>query len=462
MDDKMPMGEDLALGREEQEKDREESRALARHYPALPVAVSLPMTPSELKGALADALLKAKMLEDAIRERLIAGVDYGLIHRKYKKRQDDKWASDCGRKAETVMRNAEGQLICCPDCGAKHAIWKGGAEKVCGFMMCTPVYTLDRDTADMLRACGRTRTLPIMCRLQRPDGTIAADGKGSATFPKEQDGDWDKSDAADNKTIKMAKKRALIDAVLGFGMSSVFTQDIETVADYGEESGERTPAQPRKAAPPQSAAPAGDDPGDSPAPPTPGDVVKGNVTKLQDPAKCKGTRYAKLDTTGDIFWTFSMKDPLAARLALGMDIEAVVAADEKHPDLAAVSSSEFPKGSGKWYYYCHARSREYLEQKAESPEGGEAQPALPPESPRAPAAPPSSPSPAKLRVSIGGAYAEAVERGADQAKISEQEWTIFGKPGYRKSADPEPLGRFLEFLKGAPSAADRPADEPPF
>ena len=191
-----------------------------------------PMTPVQFKAALDGEIAKFRMLEDAIREMLIPGQDFGLIHKKYKPPKSDTYRN-CSR-TNNVERDAEGRLVGCPECGAKHSLWKGGAEKVVQFRHCTADFTYDKDAMALWASTGAKGVLAMVCTIvDRTTGVKVSEGRGSAVLGNNQ------NDA--NKTVKMCEKSALIDAVLGFGLSSVFTQDIEAASDYGQKGATEAP-----------------------------------------------------------------------------------------------------------------------------------------------------------------------------------------------------------------------------
>lgn len=116
-----------------------------------------------------------------------------------------------------------------PGCGKKPALFKAGAEKLalaCGF---SPSFKV---TQTMMP--NEHREYQVECVLtHRPSGSFVANGYGSCTtmegkyryrYGKEHNNPADYY----NTCLKMAKKRAYVDAVLtATGASDIFTQDIE-------------------------------------------------------------------------------------------------------------------------------------------------------------------------------------------------------------------------------------------
>lgn len=103
------------------------------------------------------------------------------------------------------------------DRSPKETLLKPGAEKVCNLFNTTPRWTKDADTWEML---GDPKgTVCFLCHIiDNATGAIIGQGMGAATVGDRQ------RDA--NKTIKIAKKCALVDAALStFSLSERFTQD---------------------------------------------------------------------------------------------------------------------------------------------------------------------------------------------------------------------------------------------
>ena len=189
------------------------------------------MTNDQLRCALEETRERYEIRNAFLREWMKAGVDYGMIHRKYKEHPSDTKWSECPNAGLLLMVGPDGDLCACPVCGAQHTLWKSGAEKILQFNGCSARYA--HDTATQLVANGlrpkydnTTDAICFICYAEhRASGRILSEGRGAAQLRQHQD--------SVNTTIKMAKKRALVDCALGFGVSDVFTQDIESAADYG-------------------------------------------------------------------------------------------------------------------------------------------------------------------------------------------------------------------------------------
>lgn len=106
---------------------------------------------------------------------------------------------------------------------SKPSLLKPGAEKFCGLFKIRPTFKRDNETIDML---GNTPgIIAYICELVDSQGRVIGEGRGTAkTDPKGADFDI-------NKQVKIAQKRAQIDAVLRTGaLSDFFTQDMEDMA----------------------------------------------------------------------------------------------------------------------------------------------------------------------------------------------------------------------------------------
>lgn len=117
----------------------------------------------------------------------------------------------------------------------KPTLSKAGAEKFLGLLQLAASFTPDLGTWEML---GKpTDQVLYVCTLQTRSGEVVGEGRGSRCL-KQDGGDT-------NKSIKMASKSSLIDAVLRTGaLSEVFTQDREP----DEEEPPAPPARPSSGA----------------------------------------------------------------------------------------------------------------------------------------------------------------------------------------------------------------------
>jgi hypothetical protein len=105
---------------------------------------------------------------------------------------------------------------------SKPSLFKPGAEKICLLFQLRPRFVGDRATLAM--AGGRPGVFAYICRLIDPTGRVVGEGRGAAELT-ERDG-W-----TVNNAIKIAEKRAQVDAVLRVaGLSEIFTQDLEDMS----------------------------------------------------------------------------------------------------------------------------------------------------------------------------------------------------------------------------------------
>jgi hypothetical protein len=123
-----------------------------------------------------------------------------------------------------------------PGAGPKKVLLKPGAERLCVAFGLRPAYDVvsyeadhDRTVAYYDRRKGDSTSVGlyryvIRCRLER-DGTIVGEGIGSCSTMEQKYVSRPRD--SENTVLKMAKKRALVDAVLGaLSLSDRFTQDV--------------------------------------------------------------------------------------------------------------------------------------------------------------------------------------------------------------------------------------------
>lgn len=103
----------------------------------------------------------------------------------------------------------------------KKSLFKPGAEKMCNLFQLRPVFTRDDDTWEM--AGKPDGSFFYLCNLIDKQGNVWGEGRGAETKgAKSRDV---------NAAIKIAEKRAQVDAVLRtFALSERFTQDVEDIA----------------------------------------------------------------------------------------------------------------------------------------------------------------------------------------------------------------------------------------
>lgn len=103
------------------------------------------------------------------------------------------------------------------DIKGRQSLGKPGAEKLAAFFDLTASFTVDRESMELLDQKGM---IAYVCNLIGKDGEARGQGRGADTLARNG------NDA--NKTIKMAQKRAYVDAIIrATGLSDMFTQDLE-------------------------------------------------------------------------------------------------------------------------------------------------------------------------------------------------------------------------------------------
>lgn len=118
----------------------------------------------------------------------------------------------------------------------KPTLLKPGAEKFCGLFKIRPTFKKDSDTVEMMGS--KPGIIAYICELVNGRGQVVGEGRGAYKVNPETDGDYDI-----NKAVKIAEKRAQIDAVLRTGaLSDFFTQDMED-APKASQGAHSAPAQ---------------------------------------------------------------------------------------------------------------------------------------------------------------------------------------------------------------------------
>jgi hypothetical protein len=158
------------------------------------------LSPQVLRRLVADEQARRGIIRQFVDEQLQAGVDYGVVG--YNKR-------------------------------AKPCLYKSGAEKVCSWLALRAHFEVDMATMEMAvgvggmgaGAGGGGGLYAYTCYLLDERGLVGAEGRGAAEL-RERAG-W-----TPNNAIKMACKRAMVDAVLrAVGLSEMFTQDLEDASE---------------------------------------------------------------------------------------------------------------------------------------------------------------------------------------------------------------------------------------
>jgi hypothetical protein len=109
---------------------------------------------------------------------------------------------------------------------SKPSLFKPGSEKMCSLFGLTPRFERDEDTWEMLGK--KAGLVTYKCELVDAKGNVVGEGRGTAITNLQSDFDV-------NKQVKIAQKRAQIDAVLRvFALSERFTQDMEDLPKQGD------------------------------------------------------------------------------------------------------------------------------------------------------------------------------------------------------------------------------------
>ncbi len=178
--------------------------------PAVPqVRSAFDLAPQQFKAGLDRRKKNRDALMTWIRESLVEGTDWGRIH------VIKKDVCDAGKWCSNAYHFS------------KPSLWKAGAEKIAGMMGLRPTWPNLNEEIDRIRA--GAELIILKAQLLDLGGSTVSEGIGARGLAQ------DNGDV--NKSLKMAKKSSLIDAVLNAGgLSEVFTQDVEDMKpeDFGE------------------------------------------------------------------------------------------------------------------------------------------------------------------------------------------------------------------------------------
>ena len=195
-------------------KDIDQGGAVVLHKDQTPQPVAVPSTevmgvasifdidPRQFKAGLKRRKKNRDALMEWIKEALVEGTDWGRLH--VVKRDKCNKGKYCDNQYHF----------------SKPSLWKPGAEKIVGMMNLRAEYPAADEWLKKILKGDQLNQIGFVCNLVNKDGAIVSSGVGMRQLNND-DGDA-------NKAFKMAKKSALIDAVLGAGgLSEVFTQDVE-------------------------------------------------------------------------------------------------------------------------------------------------------------------------------------------------------------------------------------------
>lgn len=157
---------------------------------------------SELKKAVSNEIKKRSIIVDFVKSQLVEGTDYGKIHIN----------KNCTNKYNPAACKIGSHF-------SKDTLYKPGMEKILSLMSLQSSLVRDDETIEMLTKTGyNVPTVAYKCVLTR-GGVVLAEGRGAA--------DVGGNNRDVNSTIKIAEKRARMDATLSLGFSEFFTQDLE-------------------------------------------------------------------------------------------------------------------------------------------------------------------------------------------------------------------------------------------
>jgi len=116
-----------------------------------------------------------------------------------------------------------------PGCGDKPSLFKPGAEKINMLMGCSTEYSIMDKTEDYDKGFFAYN---VKCVISR-QGVLITEGVGNCNSREKKYVNQDPYSLT-NTILKMAKKRAYVDATLTLAsLSDIFTQDIEDLNDFG-------------------------------------------------------------------------------------------------------------------------------------------------------------------------------------------------------------------------------------
>lgn len=174
------------------------------------------LSPGELTENLQFEKERRTLISTYIKENLVEGTDYGKIHVMPKDKCSTPW--DCKKESHF----------------SKPCLFKPGAEKFCSLLQLRAEFSTDKETMTMLG--NQPGVIVYLCQLVHiASENVIAEGRGACALSE-------KGGSA-NTAIKIAEKRAKIDAVLSLGLSDTFTKDLEDIADAPKEKIEQPKAQ---------------------------------------------------------------------------------------------------------------------------------------------------------------------------------------------------------------------------
>jgi len=149
------------------------------------------ISPEQLKEAVALEADRRKIIRDFVRAQLVEGKDYGTI----------------------PVRGRSGLVT-----QSKPVLFKSGMEKI--FSLFNVVSSLEKDT-ETIEMINKSGVIAYKCILTR-GGQFIGEGRGACDIAEK---------GRVNDAIKIAEKRARMDACLNLGFSEYFTQDLDDLYD---------------------------------------------------------------------------------------------------------------------------------------------------------------------------------------------------------------------------------------
>lgn len=159
------------------------------------------MTPEHLQAMVKNETALRKIIEGYLKANMVNGTDFDRIH----------FAKDCANKWACTYEKNKGHF-------SKPSLLKPGAEKFASLFKLTARFMRDTETCEM--AGNEPGLFCFKCELVDNNGRVVAEGRGACSSSEKYENM--------NNAIKIAQKRAQIDATLRYGsLSGVFTQDLE-------------------------------------------------------------------------------------------------------------------------------------------------------------------------------------------------------------------------------------------
>jgi hypothetical protein len=146
----------------------------------------------------------------------LAKFEKNEIEKSFKENVDDMIANReyFREKLEGIMKEKEDYFVIM----GKKSLAKGGAEKLASGFKLVARFEIDEKAQEIFKNVAGL--IAYRCTLHDNKGIFKGEGGGADTLQRNQNDP--------NKTIKMAQKRAYVDAVIRTtGLSDIFTQDLE-------------------------------------------------------------------------------------------------------------------------------------------------------------------------------------------------------------------------------------------